>query len=278
MVEEVKSFPFLAHSKIEQDKFVGFIHSKVYDLPGGDIIATPMELVEMYCIKFGKDPLFDYLNMDTSDYRESNKSAKFYVVWRGHRPGIYDSFAAASIQVDGVYNRQWKAIIGYDEAIRAIRTDYWEYLRLNGRIKDADPRRKKRTITKPNEADLQIEFDQLWKKTQEALKDAKAAIGSTKEAQRYKTIRGDFYRVRKALRKLRGESGPIDNKTNQTKRTQAKGNKSVKKHFYAVKIGRVAGIYETWAECKGQVNGFKRSKFKGFATLPEAEKYMTGGH
>ncbi len=47
-----------------------------------------------------------------------------------------------------------------------------------------------------------------------------------------------------------------------------------KKNFYAVKKGRVPGIYKTWAECKANVDGFSGATYKGFKTLEEAEEFM----
>lgn len=44
--------------------------------------------------------------------------------------------------------------------------------------------------------------------------------------------------------------------------------------FYAVKIGRNKGIFQTWDECKKQVDGFSNSKYKAFKTLEEAEEYL----
>lgn len=46
--------------------------------------------------------------------------------------------------------------------------------------------------------------------------------------------------------------------------------------FYAVKNGRKIGVYETWAECKEQVNGYKGAEFKSFNTREEALSYITG--
>ncbi|XP_036364736.1 ribonuclease H1 isoform X2 [Octopus sinensis] len=40
--------------------------------------------------------------------------------------------------------------------------------------------------------------------------------------------------------------------------------------FYAVKKGRVPGVYETWTECQEQINGFYGAKFKKFSTEEEA--------
>lgn len=35
--------------------------------------------------------------------------------------------------------------------------------------------------------------------------------------------------------------------------------------IYAVKTGRITGLYNTWDECKAQVNGFSGAEFKSFA-------------
>lgn len=46
------------------------------------------------------------------------------------------------------------------------------------------------------------------------------------------------------------------------------------KKFYAVKTGRVPGIYGTWAECQQQTNGFSGAVFKSFGTRQEAEAFI----
>lgn len=50
---------------------------------------------------------------------------------------------------------------------------------------------------------------------------------------------------------------------------------SVKK-YYAVRLGKVPGIYTTWAECQQNVNGFKGAVFKAFSALSDAEKFISG--
>ena len=50
-----------------------------------------------------------------------------------------------------------------------------------------------------------------------------------------------------------------------------------KKSFYAVAVGRKPGIYRTWFGTQGaemQVRGFTGARFKGFATLVEAEAWL----
>nr|WP_195250913.1 ribonuclease H family protein [Romboutsia sp. 1001713B170207_170306_H8] len=49
-----------------------------------------------------------------------------------------------------------------------------------------------------------------------------------------------------------------------------------KKKFYAVRKGKCIGIYNTWDECKSQVNGFSGAEYKSFLSKDEAEEYIYG--
>lgn len=46
------------------------------------------------------------------------------------------------------------------------------------------------------------------------------------------------------------------------------------KKYYAVKAGKVPGIYENWEDCKASVDGFPKAEYKGFASLAEAQTYL----
>ena len=50
------------------------------------------------------------------------------------------------------------------------------------------------------------------------------------------------------------------------------------RRYYAVRAGRVPGIYETWGDCEDQITGFAGARFKGFATRDAAEVFMRGGN
>ncbi len=45
--------------------------------------------------------------------------------------------------------------------------------------------------------------------------------------------------------------------------------------FYAVKKGKQVGIYNTWAECKKQVDGYSGAVYKSFVTKEEAETFIS---
>lgn len=50
----------------------------------------------------------------------------------------------------------------------------------------------------------------------------------------------------------------------------------VTQKFYAVKQGRKTGVFTSWAVCKEQVQGFSGAVYKSFATLQEAQDYLSG--
>lgn len=49
-----------------------------------------------------------------------------------------------------------------------------------------------------------------------------------------------------------------------------------KRKFYAVKKGKVTGIFETWEECKSSVEGYPGAEYRGFSTREEADAYLSG--
>lgn len=49
-----------------------------------------------------------------------------------------------------------------------------------------------------------------------------------------------------------------------------------KKKYYAVKNGKVPGIYDSWTDCQKNINGYSRAVYKSFKTKEEAEEYLEG--
>ena len=46
------------------------------------------------------------------------------------------------------------------------------------------------------------------------------------------------------------------------------------KKYYAVRVGKVPGVYQTWEECKKNVHGFPAPEYKSFMSIEEANAYM----
>ncbi|MBP3729657.1 MAG: ribonuclease H family protein [Lachnospiraceae bacterium] len=50
----------------------------------------------------------------------------------------------------------------------------------------------------------------------------------------------------------------------------------MKTKYYAVRWGRRIGVYESWDECRAQVEGFSSALYKSFGSREEAEAYCRG--
>ncbi len=48
-----------------------------------------------------------------------------------------------------------------------------------------------------------------------------------------------------------------------------------KQKFYAVRVGRTPGIYQTWNQAEEQIKGFSGAEYKAFSTEEEAIKYLS---
>lgn len=46
--------------------------------------------------------------------------------------------------------------------------------------------------------------------------------------------------------------------------------------YYAVKKGKVTGVFQNWDECRSAVEGYSGARYKGFSTLEEAKEYLKG--
>jgi viroplasmin and RNaseH domain-containing protein len=44
--------------------------------------------------------------------------------------------------------------------------------------------------------------------------------------------------------------------------------------YYAVKNGKIPGIYESWEECKKMIDGFSNAAYKAFGKKEDAEDFM----
>jgi len=48
------------------------------------------------------------------------------------------------------------------------------------------------------------------------------------------------------------------------------------KKVYAVRKGKVTGLFSTWDECKEVISGYSGAEYRGFDSLDEAEAYLRG--
>lgn len=55
------------------------------------------------------------------------KKPKFYVVWKGKKPGIYESWDDCKAQIEGFKGAQYKSFSKFTEAKKAFNSNYLEY-------------------------------------------------------------------------------------------------------------------------------------------------------
>ena len=66
------------------------------------------------------------------------KKKKYYVVWQGHEPGIYESWTECQRQIKAYPNAKYKAFESRTEAEEAFHGNFSEFI---GRNKKAKPKR-----------------------------------------------------------------------------------------------------------------------------------------
>jgi len=70
---------------------------------------------------------------------------KFYVVWNGVNPGVYDNWTDCKLQVEGFEGAKYKSFETREEAVGALENGYFEYIKKASSAKAA----RKLTIDDP---------------------------------------------------------------------------------------------------------------------------------
>lgn len=64
------------------------------------------------------------------------KKMKYYVVWEGHSPGVYDSWEECRLQVEGYKGAKYKAFGSQVEAVEAFRGEAAEHIGILQQMSD----------------------------------------------------------------------------------------------------------------------------------------------
>jgi len=65
----------------------------------------------------------------------ARKKKKFYVVWKGHKTGVYKSWAECNAQVKGVTKAEYMSFDTLEEAEQAYKGKYSDYVKRTGKTK-----------------------------------------------------------------------------------------------------------------------------------------------
>lgn len=66
-------------------------------------------------------------------------STKFYAIWRGHKPGVYDTWLECKAQIDGYQGAQYKAFPNKTQAELALKDSYWKYIQIADKSESKTP-------------------------------------------------------------------------------------------------------------------------------------------
>ena len=71
---------------------------------------------------------------------------KYYVVWEGHEPGIYDTWEKCQLQIKGYPGAKYKSFKSEEEALNAFHGDYSDFTK-----------KKEKALALPMDLDKEIE-------------------------------------------------------------------------------------------------------------------------
>jgi ribonuclease HI len=60
------------------------------------------------------------------------KKQKYYVVWKGHNPGVYNTWDEAKMQIQGFENAMHKSFESLEEATLAYKQNPWTFMKSGG--------------------------------------------------------------------------------------------------------------------------------------------------
>lgn len=76
------------------------------------------------------------------------KSTKFYAIWRGHKPGVYDTWLECKAQINGYQGAQYKAFPNKVQAELALKDSYWKHIQIKEKSVTKTPNIHPNTLIK----------------------------------------------------------------------------------------------------------------------------------
>jgi ribonuclease HI len=82
---------------------------------------------------------------------------KFYVVWKGLNPGVYDNWEDCKKQVEGQEGARYKSFASRQEAVEALEKGYTLRPKQTNPVKASSYRLKNKSVGSPNEESLAVD-------------------------------------------------------------------------------------------------------------------------
>lgn len=83
--------------------------------------------------------------------------SKYYVVWKGLNPGVYDNWAECKMQIDGQEGAKYKSFESREEAVAALEKGFAAYIKTAPFPKSQTAKDAARPVGKPVEHSLSVD-------------------------------------------------------------------------------------------------------------------------
>lgn len=80
----------------------------------------------------------------------SKKKKKYYTVWKGHKTGVFESWNDCKAQINNFEGAQYKSFATFDEAKKALKGNYFDYVGKNKSFKSELTEAQLKKIGQPN--------------------------------------------------------------------------------------------------------------------------------
>jgi len=80
----------------------------------------------------------------------SKKNKKYYAVWKGHHPGVFENWDDCKAQIKNFEGAQYKSFESFEAAKRALKGNYFDYILKKGVFKSELTQAQIEKIGQPN--------------------------------------------------------------------------------------------------------------------------------
>ena len=86
----------------------------------------------------------------------SKKKKKYYAVWKGHHPGVFESWDDCKAQIKDYQGAQYKSFATFDAAKQALKGNYKDYI-IKGKFKSELSEAQLKKIGQPNYDSISVD-------------------------------------------------------------------------------------------------------------------------
>ena len=87
----------------------------------------------------------------------SKKKKKYYTVWKGHHPGVFESWDDCKAQIKDFKDAQYKSFATFEAAKKALKGNYFDFVGKNKSFKSGLSEAELKKIGQPNYNSISVD-------------------------------------------------------------------------------------------------------------------------